>query len=97
MDDRRDGWVLESLGQLLAEGIATEIKDYSGHLAHSYDYTHGDKQDDLALYLELAGTPARRVLELGAGTGRVALALAAVGHDVVALDSSRDMLAVLRQ
>ncbi len=35
------------------------------------------------------------MLELGVGTGRIALALAAAGHEVVGLDASSEMLAVL--
>jgi SAM-dependent methyltransferase len=37
------------------------------------------------------------VLDVGAGTGRVALALAADGHEVVALDREPDLLAALRE
>ena len=35
------------------------------------------------------------ILDLGAGTGRVAAHLAARGHEVVALDSDPELLAVL--
>jgi len=42
---------------------------------------------DLPLWRELAESAGGPVLELGAGTGRVALDLAARGHDVVALDA----------
>lgn len=44
---------------------------------------------------ELAGGGAR-VLELGVGTGRLALALAAAGHRVVGADASPEMLERLR-
>lgn len=40
---------------------------------------------------QLAGAGAR-ILELGVGTGRLALPLAALGHEVVGLDSSTEML-----
>lgn len=40
---------------------------------------------------QLAGAGAR-ILELGVGTGRLALPLAALGHEVVGLDSSAEML-----
>ena len=41
-------------------------------------------------------TGTRRVLDLGAGTGKLTVALVARGSDVVALDPSPNMLAVLR-
>jgi len=44
----------------------------------------------------LAGRTHLRVLDLGAGTGKLTTALAAEGHDVVAVDSSEGMLEVLR-
>jgi SAM-dependent methyltransferase len=50
---------------------------------------------DLALWHELAATERGPVLDVGAGTGRVALDLAAAGHDVTALDVDRELLAAL--
>ena len=47
---------------------------------------------DVDIYAELAGG-GRTVLELGAGTGRVAIALAERGFDVVGLDLAPAMLA----
>jgi SAM-dependent methyltransferase len=48
---------------------------------------------DLALWRELAGESGHRgVLELGCGTGRVALDLAARGHDVTGLDADPDLV-----
>ena len=41
-----------------------------------------------------AGRPTR-ILELGVGTGRLALPLAALGHQVTGMDSSADMLELL--
>ena len=38
----------------------------------------------------------RRILDLGAGTGQLSEALVAAGHEVVAADTSADMLAQLR-
>ena len=44
--------------------------------------------------VDLAG-PRGRVLELGVGTGRLAVPLADAGHDVTGLDASPEMLAAL--
>jgi SAM-dependent methyltransferase len=43
-----------------------------------------------------AGSAQASILELGAGTGRMTEALAALGHPVVAVDESPDMLARIR-
>jgi len=52
---------------------------------------------DLPLWRELAAAEAGPVLDVGAGTGRVALDLAARGHEVVALDIEPELLAALRE
>ncbi len=62
-----------------------------------HDLECGLYRADLPLWLKLAG-PAptlRPILDLGAGTGRVSLALAGAGHDVIALDRDADLLAAL--
>lgn len=51
-----------------------------------HDVECGGYESDLLLWRELAEQRGGPVLELGAGSGRVALDLAARGHDVVALD-----------
>jgi len=43
-----------------------------------------------------AGSPQASILELGAGTGRIADPLAAMGHPVTAVDESPEMLARIR-
>ena len=51
---------------------------------------------DLPLWLELAAaTPGGRVLDIGCGTGRVALPLAHAGHPVTAVDIDAALLAAL--
>ena len=52
-----------------------------------HDVECGGYEADLPLWRELAERTEGAVLDLGAGTGRVALDLAASGHEVVALDS----------
>jgi SAM-dependent methyltransferase len=51
---------------------------------------------DLPLWRELAEGAGGPVLDVGAGTGRVALDLAARGHEVTALDLDPQLLAELR-
>jgi SAM-dependent methyltransferase len=72
---------------------------YGDAFADVYDEWYGDVSDtaaSVALVAELAATrPSLPVLELGAGTGRLAIPLAARGLQVVALDSSATMLAKL--
>ena len=60
-----------------------------------YDLVYERYDDDLSLYEEFARRGETPALELGAGSGRVALHLARAGFDIVALDSSRHMLARL--
>jgi SAM-dependent methyltransferase len=47
---------------------------------------------DLPLWRELAAGAGGPVLDIGAGTGRVALDLAGRGHDVTAIDSDPDLV-----
>lgn len=61
-----------------------------------YDAIHGDGGDDLDFWLPLVTEHGGPVLEVGAGTGRIALPLARAGHAVTALDSSPAMLAIAR-
>jgi SAM-dependent methyltransferase len=58
-----------------------------------YDHAYKRHNHDLQFYVALARRARGPVLELGAGTGRVTLALARAGIPVVGLDQSRDMLA----
>ena len=60
-----------------------------------HDVEHGGYDADLPLWRELADAEGGPVLDLGAGTGRVAVDLAAHGHDVVALDRDAELLAAL--
>lgn len=64
-----------------------------------YDYEYRRRRADVAFYRELAKKrlkPGDRILELGAGSGRVTIQLARAGFQVVALDASKPMLAKLR-
>lgn len=57
-----------------------------------HDVENGGYDADLPLWRELARDAGGPILDLGAGTGRVALDLAAAGHDVTALDSDPVLL-----
>jgi SAM-dependent methyltransferase len=62
----------------------------------------GSYRVDLSLWRELAaqagvGEGAQPLLDVGAGSGRVALELASRGHRVTALDSDPELLAALRE
>jgi SAM-dependent methyltransferase len=62
-----------------------------------HDVECGHYTADLGLWRELAAAEAGPVLDVGAGTGRVALDLAGAGHDVWALDRDAALLAVLSE
>jgi SAM-dependent methyltransferase len=61
-----------------------------------YDLIHAHDPGDVGLWLSYAGRTDRPVLEVGTGTGRIALALARAGHEVTGIDPSAAMLAVAR-
>jgi SAM-dependent methyltransferase len=62
-----------------------------------HDLECGAYREDLPLWGALAGVTGGPVLDVGAGTGRVSLELAAAGLDVVALDADASLLEVLEQ
>ena len=69
---------------------------YGDRIATDYDdlHTHMDPTDAVEALARLAG--GGRALELGIGTGRIALPLAARGVEVHGLDASEAMVAKLR-
>lgn len=62
-----------------------------------HDLECGRYAADLPLWRELAAQADGPVLDVGAGSGRVALGLARGGHDVTALDLDPLLLAALRE
>lgn len=60
-----------------------------------HDLECGRYAEDLPLWRELAAETAGPLLDLGAGSGRVALDLARAGHDVTALDVDPLLLGAL--
>lgn len=61
-----------------------------------HDLECGSYRADLPLWRELAERCGDPILDVGAGSGRVALDLAAAGHRVTALDLDPDLLGALR-
>jgi SAM-dependent methyltransferase len=61
-----------------------------------HDLECGSYRADLALWRELAERCGDPILDVGAGSGRVAFDLAAAGHRVTALDLDPDLLGALR-
>lgn len=52
--------------------------------------------EDTAFYLEMAGSSPRTILDMGCGTGLVAVELARLGHTVSGADPAGAMLAIAR-
>lgn len=65
-------------------------------LARLYDLDLSEDPGDLDLYLALADRADGPIIELAAGSGRLAVPLAAAGHDVTAVDRDPAMLARTR-
>ena len=63
-------------------------------IAELYDPWSASVTEDVAFYLEEARRSGGPVVELGVGTGRVAIPIAADGIRVIGVDSSRGMLDV---
>jgi SAM-dependent methyltransferase len=55
-----------------------------------------DHSAEIAFYASMAGAPGASILELGCGTGRLALPLSAAGYAVTGIDKAPAMLAVAR-
>jgi SAM-dependent methyltransferase len=95
---RRNGWRHEASVRLLRGKLLAAARPYyaeKGLSAAFYDtVTAADVRlnGDIALYAGLL-KPGAAVLELGAGTGRVSIALAERGHSVTGVDIAPAMLA----
>jgi SAM-dependent methyltransferase len=71
--------------------------EYGGHLAAVYDDVYADLSPDDAVRCLADLARGETVLELGIGTGRIALPLAATGETVDGIDGSPEMVAQLRR
>jgi SAM-dependent methyltransferase len=72
------------------------MNDYTS-FAELYDLFYEDFTEDIEMYLGFAERTGGSILEIGSGTGRVALALAEKGHTVVGLELAEAMRAVAQQ
>jgi len=79
----------------LCEGVCRMMKGYD-QIARFYDLEHDELTEDLLMYENFARRCGSPVLELGCGSGRVALHLARAGFEVTGLDASPGMLALAR-
>jgi SAM-dependent methyltransferase len=72
--------------------------EYRGLKARAWDAFRGDSStwDDRALYFDLIAELGEPVLDVGCGTGRLLLDFLAQGIDIDGVESSPDMLAILR-
>jgi SAM-dependent methyltransferase len=77
----------EAISRRIARGAVAHYED-----AHYYDSAYRRRRQDVQFYVELARARGGPVLELGVGTGRVALALARAGVEVVGVEPVRAML-----
>jgi ubiquinone/menaquinone biosynthesis C-methylase UbiE len=80
----------------VTEPEASDSLDPWSPTALFYDLDLEGVEDDVTMYCEIALRQGGPVLELGCGTGRVALALARAGLTVTGVDSSASMLDVAR-
>lgn len=70
----------------------TKTKQNYDPFAKFYDLEYGHKENDIDFYLDMADLYGERVLEIGVGTGRIAIPLAEEGIRVVGIDNSPGML-----
>jgi SAM-dependent methyltransferase len=70
---------------------------YEGFYAGFYDLLTRNDRYDVSIHVGRARALGSPVLELAAGSGRLAAPLARAGFDVTALDLSQDMLDLLQQ
>lgn len=77
---------------LLRHGTSDHYVD-----AALYDFEYKDRICDVAWYREQLGPEPIRVLEIGAGSGRITLPLLGDGHTVTALDRMGSMLERLQE
>jgi SAM-dependent methyltransferase len=73
------------------------MEDPYAPIADIYDFSYAGFNDDVDFYENLARAVDGPILELGAGSGRVAIPLAQSGYDVTGIDTSPTMLEQARE
>jgi SAM-dependent methyltransferase len=77
-------------------GTSLPVSAYD-RIARIYDPWSRTVVEDVPFYVELAKQSGGPVLELGVGTGRIAIPTAMAGVDVIGVDASAEMLTVCRE
>lgn len=79
--------------------VLHKVKAYWDWRAKNYDQSpgHSGFEEEWKKYLEKKLNSEARVLDVGTGTGFMALLLAELGYDVVGVDISEEMLKVARE
>lgn len=72
------------------------MNDYYRRAPQLYDETARGTPGDVEFYLDLAVASGGPAVELGVGTGRIAIPTAAAGVEVIGIDLAPEMLAVAR-
>jgi SAM-dependent methyltransferase len=80
----------------MAETDGEKPSEYDA-IARLYDPWSRSVTEDVELYVEEALRDGGPVVELGVGTGRIAVPIAEAGIEVIGVDSSEGMLAVCRE
>jgi len=79
--------------------VTTPHSSWAAHYDDAYRHSFGPFYEDLTQAtieaIEDQVEPSARILDVGAGTGRLSVPLAARGHDVTAVDPAQEMLDVL--
>jgi SAM-dependent methyltransferase len=70
---------------------------YHNKFAHLYDYFQKGVKGDIKFYLDYFKNFKGKILEIGAGTGRITIPLLKQGLDITALDIAPKMLQILKE
>lgn len=76
----------------MAADASQNERSGGAELARLYDLDLAGQDDDIDLYLALAGRRPQTILELACGSGRICIPLAQAGHQVVGVDADPHML-----